>query len=71
MPPASASAKQLKTKALAVDAQVSDSIISIHKGNTAVRTELGSKLATAMRRRKLKPGVESATEGLRALREGR
>lgn len=40
-------------------------------GGEVMAAELGPKIAAGMRRRKPKPGVETASEGLRAIREGR
>lgn len=70
MPPATVSTKPTKTRTLVVTVNVGESAVTIHKGDRAVRAELGPKIAAAMRRSKPKPGVETASEGLRAIREG-
>jgi hypothetical protein len=71
MPPTTVSTKPTKTRAHVVAINVGESVVTIHKGNRAVLAELGPKIAAAMRRRKPKPGIETASEGLRAIREGR
>ncbi|MCX7178494.1 MAG: hypothetical protein NTX56_06840 [Proteobacteria bacterium] len=71
MPHATVSTKLTETKAHVITVNVGESAVTIHKGDRAVRVELGQKIAAAMRRRKPKPGVETASEGLRAIREGR
>lgn len=63
--------KPTKAKTHVVAVNVGESVVIIHKGDRTIRTELGSKIAAAMRRRKPKPGVETASEGLRAIRAGR
>lgn len=65
------STRPTNTKAHVVAVNVGESVVTIHKGDREVRAELGPKIAAAMRRRKPKPGVETASEGLRAIREGR
>jgi len=71
MPHASVWTKPQKAKAHVVNINVGESVITVHKGDSAVQKELGKKIATAMRRRKSKPGVETASEGLHAIRERR
>jgi hypothetical protein len=71
MPSATATPKSTKVKAHIVAANVVQSVITVCKGDRATLAALGPKFIAAMRRRKRKAGVETASEGLRAIREGR
>jgi len=70
MPSATTSTKPTKTKAPAVAIEAGESIVTIRKGDSKVRMELGAKISAAMRQRKRRPDVESASQGLRSIREG-
>ena len=61
--------KTAKSKAHLVAVNAGGSLVSIQKRNRAALAELGPKIIAAIRRRK--PGKETASEGLRAIREGR
>ena len=48
-----------------------ESVVTVRKGDRATLAVLGRKIIAAMRRRKLEAGVETASEGTRAIRDGR
>lgn len=47
------------------------SAVIAHPGNPAAVQGHVKKLLASMRRRKLRPGIETASQGLKAMREGR
>lgn len=71
MPSATATLKSAKTKIHLVSVNVGESVVTIRKGDRTTLAVLGRKAIAAMRRRKRKAGVETASEGMRAIREGR
>jgi len=54
---------------VAVDA--GDSVVTVRKGDRTTLEALGRKIMASMRRRKRKAGVETASEGTRAIRDMR
>jgi hypothetical protein len=48
-----------------------ESVVTVRKGDRTMLAALGRKIMAAMRRRKRKAGVETASEGTRAIRDGR
>jgi len=71
MPSATATPKSTRVKAHSVTLNIGESVVTIRKGDRATLATLGPKLIAAMRRRRRGAGAESASEGLRAIREGR
>ena len=71
MPSATATPKPAKTKAHIVAVKIGESVVTVRKGDRSTLAALGPKFIAAMRRRKRKAGVETASDGLRAIREGR
>jgi hypothetical protein len=47
----------------------SESLVTVCKGDRTTLGVLGRKIMAAMRRRKRKAGVETASEGTRAIRD--
>jgi hypothetical protein len=48
-----------------------ESVVTVRKGDRATLGALGRKIMAAMRRRKRKAGVETASERTRAIRDAR
>lgn len=48
-----------------------ESVVTVRKGDRTTLAALGRKIVAAMRRRKRKAHVESASDGTRAIRQGR
>jgi hypothetical protein len=48
-----------------------ESVVAVRKGDRATLAALGRKVMAAMRRRKRKAGVETVSEGTRAIRDAR
>ena len=71
MPSAAAGQKPTKVKTHVATISMGESLVTVRKGNRAVLAALGPKIIASMRRRKHKTSVEKASEGLRAIREGR
>lgn len=71
MPSATAAHKSAKNKTHMVTVNVGESVVIVRKGNRTTLATLGPKFMAAMRRRKRRAGMETASEGLRAIREGR
>ena len=60
-----------KAKPHRVAVHAGESLVIIRKGDQATLAALGRKIMAGMRRRKRKAGVETASEGTRAIRDGR
>lgn len=60
-----------KAKPHMIAVHVSESIVIVRKGDRTTLAALGRKIMAAMRRRKRKAGVETASAGTRAIRDGR
>lgn len=71
MPSATATLKSAKTKIHLVCVNVGESVVTIRKGDQTTLAVLGRKAIAAMRRREGKARVETASEGMRAIRDGR
>lgn len=71
MPSATATLKSAKTNTHSVAANTGESVVTVRKGDRTTLATLGRKILTAMQRRKCKAGVETASEGTRAIRDGR
>ena len=54
-----------------VAANTGGSVVTVHKGDRTTLGALGPKIMAAMRRRKRKADVETASEGTRAIRDAR
>jgi hypothetical protein len=64
-------AKSAKVKTRLVAANVGESVVTVSKDDRTTLAVLGRKIIAAMRQRKRKAGVETASEGTRAIRDGR
>ena len=71
MPSATATLKSAKAKTQVVSVNAGESVVTVRKGDRTTLAVLGRKIIAAMRRRKRKVGVETASEGTRAIRDGR
>ena len=71
MPSATATPKSTKAKTQIVAVNAGESVVTVRKSDRTTLAALGRKIMAAMRRRKHKAGVETASEGTRAIREGR
>ena len=71
MPSATATPKLAKAKTHMVAVNAGESFVTVRKGDRTTLGALGRKIMFAMRRRKRKAGVETASEGTRAIRDGR
>jgi hypothetical protein len=71
MPSAAATLKSTRTKTHSVAVNAGESVVIVRKGDRTTLAALGRKVMAAMRRRKCKAGVETASEGTRAIRDGR
>ncbi len=60
-----------KAKAHMLAIHAGESVVTVRKGDRATLAALGRKIIAAMRRRQRKAGVETASEGTRAIRDGR
>mgnify|MGYP001157805647 FL=1 len=60
-----------KSKSHRLAIRAGESVVTVRKGDGATLAALGPKVMAAMRRRKRKAGVETASEGTRAIRDGR
>ncbi len=71
MPSATATPKSAKAKTHMVAVDAGESVVTVRKGDRTTLAALGRKIMAAMRPRKRKAGVETASEGTRAIRDGR
>lgn len=71
MPSATATLKSAKTNARSVAVNTGESVVTVRKGDRTTLAVLGRKVIAAMRRRKCKAGLETVSEGTRAIRDGR
>ena len=71
MPSATATPKSAKAKPHMLAIHAGESVVTVRKGDRTTLAVLGRKIIAAMRRRKRKAGVETASEGTRAIRDGR
>ncbi len=60
-----------KAKPHMVAVHAGESVVAVRKGDRTTLEALGRKIMAAMRRRKRKAGVETVSEGTRAIRDGR
>lgn len=60
-----------KAKPHMVAVHAGESVVTVRKGDRATLGALGRKIMAAMRRRKRKAGVETASERTRAIRDAR
>ena len=71
MPSATATPKSTKAKAHMLTVNAGESVVTVRKGDRTTLAALGRKVMAAMRRRKRKAGVETVSEGTRAIRDAR
>ena len=71
MPSAVTTPNSEKAKPHMVAVHAGESVVTVRKGDRTTLAALGRKIMAAMRRRKRKAGVETASEGTRAIRDGR
>jgi hypothetical protein len=71
MPSATATPKSTKAKNRMVAVNAGESVVIFRKGDRTTLGALGRKIMAAMRRRKREAGVETASEGTRAIRDAR
>ena len=71
MPSAVTTPNSEKAKPHMVAVDASESVVIVRKGDRTTLAVLGRKIMAAMRRRKRKAGVETASEGTRAIRDER
>ena len=60
-----------KAKPHMIALHAGESVVTVRKGDRTTLAALGRKIVAAMRRRKRKAHVESASDGTRAIRQGR
>ncbi len=71
MPSATATPKSAKAKTHMVAVHAGESVVTVREGDRTTLAALGRKIMASMRRRKRKTGVETASEGTRAIRDAR
>lgn len=71
MPSAVTTPNSAKAKPHMVLVHAGESVVTVRKGDRTTLAALGRKIMAAMRRRKRKAGVETASQGTRAIRDGR